>query len=152
MDILAIDPATKTGWAHSAGDSGVWDFAIKSDESSGMRLLRFRSKLREVYNGVGFGLIVFESATVSSGAKANMKSLKLITKLTSVIELFVECREGIECKGYNLQSIKKHAGCRKKEEMLTAAIKKWPSVDVEDDNQADALWLLDLAQKDLGFT
>jgi hypothetical protein len=151
MKILAIDPATKSGWAHSDGDSGVWDFAIKADESSGMRLLRFRSKIREIYTGLGFGLIVYESPSVASGAKANMNGFKLISKLQGVIETFVETKGGLESKGYNLQSIKKHAGCRKKDEMVKAAREKWADVEIEDDNQADALWLLDLAQTDLNL-
>jgi len=150
MRILAIDPATKTGWAHSDGDSGTWDLSIKSDESSGMRLMRFRAKIREIYNGLGFDLIVYESPSVASGKKANMKGFQLISKLPGVIEVFVESRPGLEAKGYNLSTIKKHAGCRTKDDMVAAAKLKWTDIEIEDDNQADALWLLDLAQWDLG--
>ncbi len=48
MKILALDPATHCGWAHSCGASGTFDLSIRRDESSGMRLLRLRSKLEDI--------------------------------------------------------------------------------------------------------
>ena len=148
MNILALDPATQCGWAHSNGASGTWDLSIRKDESSGMRLLRFEAKLREIIS-IGVDVIAFEIPSVARGKKANMDGLKLCTKLQAIIERICESTEGLECVGYNLQTIKAHAGCRKKEEMVKAARKKWPEASVEDDNVADALWLLDLAKRDL---
>ena len=58
MKILALDPATHTGWAHSCGASGVWDLSIRRDESSGMRLIRLDSKLDEMKRSVGVDLVV----------------------------------------------------------------------------------------------
>jgi Holliday junction resolvasome RuvABC endonuclease subunit len=46
MRILALDFATKTGWA-TAGLSGVQVFDTKRGESPGMRFLRFRAWLAE---------------------------------------------------------------------------------------------------------
>jgi len=157
MKILALDLATVTGFAHSSGPSGVWDLRIKKDESSGMRLIRFENKLREVLNGPGIDLIVFEAVSVGSGPKANMDGIKLSTKLQAIIERMVEKKEGIECSSYNLSQIKAHAipkkgASRNKEAMVGAAEKRWPDVEVIDDNHADALWLLDLAITDLGLS
>ncbi|MCK5343663.1 MAG: hypothetical protein KAR20_09675, partial [Candidatus Heimdallarchaeota archaeon] len=59
MNILALDVATKTGWCNNDAD-GVWDFSIKRDESSGVRLLRFKAKLKELFNLSKPDLVVFE--------------------------------------------------------------------------------------------
>jgi len=43
--------------------------------------------------------------------------------------------------------IKKHAvgkGNAKKDELVVAAARKWPDQDIKTNDQADALWLLDL--------
>ena len=150
--ILAIDQATACGWAHSSNphSSGVWDLSIRSDESCGTRLIRFESKIREVMAGPGVDLIVFESVTVSSGPRANTNGIKLGAKLQGVIEALCEREPAIECRGYNLQTIKSFAGAKNKDEMIAAARKKWPDVDIIDDNHADALWLCELAKRDLG--
>jgi len=154
MNILSIDPATKCGWAHTCGASGVWDLSIRKDESSGMRLIRFEGKLLEIEGSVGFDLIVFEAPTVAQGRRANLDGMKLQTKLQAIIERLVESTDGLECAGYNLQSIKSHAlpkgGKRDKEAMLAAARKRWPDTEIIDDNQADALWLLDMVTQQLG--
>ena len=42
--VLAIDSATKRGWAHSSGESRTWNLTPKRDESLSMRLIRFRHK------------------------------------------------------------------------------------------------------------
>jgi Holliday junction resolvasome RuvABC endonuclease subunit len=58
----------------------------------------------------------------------------------------------IEYRGYSPSEIKKHAtgkGNANKDAILKAARQRWPDVEIVDDNEADALWLLDLAQKEL---
>ena len=149
--ILAVDQATITGWAHSDGAYGIWDLRIKKDESNGMRLIRFECKLREVYNGPGIELIVFETVSVASGKRANMESFKFGAKLQAIIERFCEENE-VECCSFHLNTIKKHAlpgkGKRDKAAMVAAAKVKWPDKEIIDDNVADALWILDLAQED----
>ena len=152
MKILAIDPATACGWAHSSGPVwGTWDLSIRKDESSGMRLVRFQGKLREVMVNVGIDVIVYEAATVAGSAKGNMDGFRLIDRLGAMIQVFCEEHGGVESRPYVLSTIKSFAGCRKKDEMLASASRRW-GAGVEDDNQADALWLLALAQRDLGTT
>jgi len=156
--ILAIDFATRTGWAYRGEGpdilSGVWDFTVKKDESSGMRLVRFESKLMEMIPLVD--VVVFESVSAGHGPRASFSAVKLQTKMQAIIEYIVEQKEGIEYKGYNLEEIKNHAvgkgkgkGSRDKEAMVKSARKRWPDEEIEDDNQADALWLLDLSWKDI---
>lgn len=155
LNILALDPATITGWAHSCGASGVWNLRILRDESSGMRLIRFRAKLREVVRAGPLDVIAYEGPNVASGAKANMNAFSVSAQLQGIILEFCETVDGIECSPYNLQTIKSHAlrgkeGARNKEAMIAAAQEKWPHIKFEDDNQVDAMWLLDLAQSEIG--
>ena len=144
MKILALDPATKTGWAHSNGKSGVWDFTIKKDESPGIRLLKFRNKLKDVNKFYGIDLVAYETPR----GFGHWNALSLHSKFAGIIEEF--CAEfDILCKGYVATAIKMHAtlnGRASKEEMVSRAEFKFGKVI--DDNHADALWILDLAVKD----
>jgi Holliday junction resolvasome RuvABC endonuclease subunit len=153
MKILAIDQATKSGWAITPEMSGVWDCSIKRDESAGMRLIRFRAKLQEIYISEKPDLIVYERT-----AGFHRGALVVSAQLVGVIQLFCEDNK-IEHRAYSAGEIKKHAtgkGNANKDKMVEAANLKWgfkstayPSVNIIDDNHADALHLLDLAHKDL---
>ena len=145
LNILALDPATKMGWAYSGGASGTWDLSIRRDESGGMRLVRLKSKLNEFLTA-GVKLLVYEAAR--HAAPKMQGALVVQATLQGVIVLWAE-ENGIEYRGYSPTEIKKHAtgkGNAKKGLMIEAArAKGW---DVRDDNEADALWLLDLAKRD----
>lgn len=143
--ILALDPATKCGFAHSLGASGVWDLSVRKDESSGMRLIRLRSKLDEFADHVD--LVVYESARNAKHAN----TVKVLGQIQGVVQVWVEDHDGVEHRGYSPSEIKKHAtgkGNASKEAMVAAAVKRWPDLEVLDDNHADALWLLDLAMSE----
>lgn len=147
IKILALDPATKCGWAHSLGPSGVWDCSIRPDESDGMRVLRLAGKIRDVHRMLGIDLIAYERATSVPGrARATITH----SELQGAIKLLAE-ELSYTYRGYSAGEIKKHAtgkGNCGKAAMVEAAKKRgW---EVEDDNHADALFLLDLAQSDLG--
>lgn len=146
MTILAIDPATKCGWAHSDGMSGTWDLSVRRDESSGMRLIRFRGKLNEIHKASPVDLVVYEGAR---HAGAGMQGA-LVTQATIQSVLIVWCEDnGIEYRAYSPSEIKKFAtgkGNAGKDAMIKAAIEKFG--EVKDDNQADALWILELAKRD----
>lgn len=59
MKILAIDQASLCGWC--TGDNyGTWDLSTRRDESSGMKMIRFKSKLKEVVGSEGINVIVYE--------------------------------------------------------------------------------------------
>lgn len=146
MKILALDPATHCGWAHSDGASGVWDLSIRRDESTGMRLLRLRGKLNEILKTVGIDLLSFESAR-NAGPKMQ-GALVVQAELQGVIKLF--CQENhIDFRGFSPTEVKKHAtgkGNAGKTQMVKAAQNKWPYLNIEDgdDNRADALHILSL--------
>ncbi len=147
MKILALDPATRTGWAHSCGQSGTWDLSIRRDESKGMRLIRLRGKLSEIAAAVGVDLVVYEAAR--HAAPKMQGALVVQAELQGVITLWAEDNH-IEYVGLSPSEIKKHAtgkGNAGKDQMLAAARAKWPGVEIVDDNHADALWILDLAEQ-----
>ena len=149
MNILAIDPATKCGWATSTGQSGTWDLSIRRDESRDMRLIRLRSKLALIHSSKHVALVVFEAAR--HAAPKMQGALTVQAELQSVIKVW--CHDAhVQYRGYSPTEIKKHAtgkGNAGKPAMLAAAERKWPTVEIVDDNQADAMWLLDLAQTEL---
>lgn len=143
MRLLAIDPANKCGWAHSSGASGTWDLSVRRDESSGMRLLRLAAKLGEIHSGVGIDVVVFEAARHS--APKMQGALVAQAEIQGQIKVWCE-RANVEYRGYSPAEIKKHAtgkGNAGKDAVMEAARSRgW---NPQDDNEADALWLLDLA-------
>ena len=145
MVILALDIATKTGWAPDV-DSGVIDLSLKRGESPGMKTVRFQARVKELIDLVRPNLVVYEQP-----GGLHKSSIIDSAKMIGVLEVLCEKR-GINISSYTAPSIKKHAtgsGNAGKPKMVAAARDKWPDIRIIDDNHADALWLWDLAKKDL---
>lgn len=144
LKILALDVATHCGWAVSKEIYGVWDLSPKRDESAGMRLIRFRSKLYEVIKSEKINLIVFERP-------GGMHVGAVIVQSELQGQVKVVCEDlHIQYRGYSSHEIKKFAtgkGNSGKPAMIQAAKDKlnYPG---SNDNEADALWLLMLAEND----
>lgn len=149
MNILALDPATKCGWAYGALDTlqiGTWDLSVRKDESAGMRLIRLRAKLNEVRES-GIQLLVYEAARTSRFPA----TLRVQAQIEGVILAWAE-GAGIEYRGYSAKEIKKYAtgsGNANKDAMIHAAVHKFGR-EVKDDNEADALALWHLAWSEYG--
>ncbi len=142
--ILALDVATHCGWAVDRSIYGVWDLTPKRDESAGMRLIRFRYKLKEIIAKENIELVVFERP----GGR-HVGAVIVHSELQGQVK--VVCEDlGIEYRGYSSQEIKKFAtgkGNANKQAMITAALLKLGYMGTND-NEADALWLLELAKSD----
>ncbi len=151
LSLLALDPATHTGWSHSKGIAGVWDLSIKRNESAGMRLIRLKAKLKEIHKLYPIDLLVFETPVCYP---KRIAAFSVQIEIQAVIKIFCE-ENGIDYKGYSPTEIKKHAtgkGKASKENMVDAAEIRFQCMLQDDQHdQADAMWLLDLAQKDLGL-
>ena len=150
MKILALDPASKCGWAHSCGASGTFDLRVKKDESSGMRLIRLEGKLDEIKGSVGVDLVVFEAQR--GGLPGRLGALVVQAEIQGVLKRWCEASE-IDYRGYSPGEIKKHAtgkGNSGKDKMMSAAEIRWPDRKFVDDNEVDAYWLLDLARQEYG--
>jgi len=145
MKILAIDPATETGWAMGKTAYGLWSLKTRKDESTGMKWLRFKAKIQEVHEMESLDVIVYERP-----AGRHQGAVIHHAKLAGVIEQF--CVENkIEYRAYSAGEIKKFAtgkGNSNKEVMIKAAQEKYGYMG-SNDNEADALHLWHLASEDL---
>ena len=145
MIILALDIATKTGWATEI-ESGTFDFTLKRGETKGLIPLRFKSKIVELIKLIKADLVAYERP-----AGRNAHSIILASKMIAHLEEY--CLENnIELATYSAKEIKKFFtgnGNSSKEKMIEEAKRRFPEIEIIDDNHADALALLELAKSDL---
>jgi len=147
INILSIDSGTKTGWAtliHGSIDSGVQDFSLKRGESAGMRFFNFRSWLNRMLNKFKVDIVIYEQAH-HRGGPATMIGVGLVTRIQEECDI----RE-IQYMPLHSATLKKFAtgkGNASKELMLKSARETWGDL-VADDNEADALWLMEYARKE----
>lgn len=144
VKILALDTATHCGYAISRELYGTWNLTPRRDESIGMRLIKFRSKLQEIIASEHINLVVFERP---GGRFAG--AIIVHSELQGQIKVVCEDMK-VSYRGYSSKEIKLFAtgkGGAKKAAMIQAAKDKlgYPG---NDDNEADALWLLELAKND----
>jgi len=146
MKILALDLATKTGWAHSDGGSGVQNFAPRRGDSPGMRWVEFQAWLRRLLDACPTDIIAYEQAHHRGGAATHVAH-----SLIGIVEKVAAERE-IELTNRHTATIKKYAtgnGRASKGDMMVAARDLY-DMEIIDDNHADALLLLHLVEDDLG--
>ena len=143
MNILALDIATNTGWK-TRTSSGVWNLKPNRGESEGMRVVRFKSKVRELINLESINLVSYERP-----AGMHKASIMVASEMVGVLkDLCIET--GVELACYSAPEIKKFAtgkGNANKEAMIKAAILL--GYHPKDDNEADAIHLYNLSVKDL---
>ena len=142
--ILALDLGTHTGWAAWTGASvvsGAWDFTPRRFDGGGMRFLRFQALLRHALDDLRAERVFYEEVRAHAGTDA----AHIYGGLWAVLTAHCESRQ-IPYAGVPVATIKRHAtgkGNASKAAMLDAARHRgWNPAD---DNEADALWLLDAA-------
>jgi hypothetical protein len=148
MKTLALDLGTRCGWAiFDKGvpvASGTW--TLQNDrqrrfEGGGMKWLRFRALLDQV---PAVDRVAIEEVRRHMGVDA----AHAYGGALAVVTAWCEERK-VPYEGFPVTTVKKHAtgkGNAKKDAMMDAARAKWPTVTLEDDNHADALWIGDLAE------
>lgn len=143
--ILALDIATKTGW-RTATASGVWDLKPNRGESEGMRVVRFKSKVKEIIALEEINLISYERP-----AGMHKSSIMVASQMVGVLlDLCIELNIDVAC--YSANEIKKFAtdkGNAGKPLMIQAAIDL--GFNPKDDNEADAIHLYNLTAKDINL-
>ena len=147
MKVLSLDIASTTGWAIDTKVYGTWDFKTKKDESMGMKLIRFRSKLKEVHELEPLDIVIYERP---AGQHAN--SIIHQAKLIAILEEFCE-ENNIEYRAFSASEIKKFAtgkGNANKQEMIDAAKTKYGYTG-SDDNEADAILMRELFRQELNL-
>lgn len=144
MKVLSLDIGTNTGWKTTTS-SGVWNLKPNRGESEGMRVVRFKSKVRELINLEGITLVSYERP-----AGMHKSSIMVASEMVGVLkDLCIEL--GVELACYSASEIKKFAtgrGNAKKEEMIEEAKKL--GYNPSDDNEADAIHLYMLTISDIG--
>lgn len=145
-NILTLDIATITGFCNHTA-SGVWHLAPKKDESKGMRLIKFRSKLKDMLSLMTIKLIVFEGLAIYTKFP-NFVAAEMV----GVLKIFCE-ENHIEYFSVTPSELKKFAtgkGGAKKEVMIQRCIEKY-NITPHDDNEADAVHLFHYALNELGL-
>lgn len=151
MSILALDLGTTIGWAHglvAGSNSGFVSFKPKRFEGGGMRFLRFQRWLNEHHVTSPIGEVVFEEVRAHLGVDAAHCYGGFLATLTTWCEA-----NSIPYAGVPVQHIKKYAtgkGNANKAAVITAVRKRW-NKNVTDDNEADAIALLQFKLNDLGL-
>ena len=142
-NLLALDIATNTGWKTKTA-SGVWNFALKRGESYGMRVVKFKAKVREIIELDRINIVVYERP-----AGQHKASIMVASEMIGVLnDLCIEL--GIDISTYSASEIKKFAtgkGNANKDLMIQSAIDL--GFNPKDDNEADAIHLYRLAIDDL---
>lgn len=152
MKILALDLATKTGWAcgdtdndHTHVDSGVQDFSPKRGESRGMRFLYFDRWIYQMLAERDPYVVVYETPH-QRGGHATEVLLGLVGILQKAV---VESkREYVSVHSGTLKKFATGSGRASKEQMKIRAIQRFVR-QIEDDNEADALHIWDWASKNV---
>jgi len=145
--VLALDVATHCGWAISKEVSGVWDLSPKRDESAGMRLIRFKAKLKTVIEAENVNIVVFEKS-----AGLHKSSIIVQSEFHGVLKLFLE-EMNLPYRSFSATEIKKFATDKgnANKTMMVEACRKNYSVEPVDDNHADALHILFFAKDHLNL-
>ena len=142
MKILALDIATVTGWKTETS-SGTWNLKPNRGESEGMRVVRFKAKVKEMVELENISLISYERP-----AGLFKSSIMVASEMVGVLKLLC-IEKGIDLACYSATEIKKFAtgkGNANKEAMIQAA--KDLGFNPSDDNEADAIHLYNLTKKD----
>ena len=155
MAMLALDLGTKTGWALRLADrtvtSGTVEFKNDRWQGGGMRFLRFKQWLTEVKQMAGgLDAVFVEEVRRHAGVDAAHAYGGFLAHVTAWCE-----HHAIPYEAVPVGTIKRHAtgkGNANKDAMIEAARKR--GFDPADDNEADALGLLDwaMANRDGGET
>ena len=143
--ILALDLGTTTGWAMLCDGtitSGSESFKPSRFEGGGMRFLKFKRWLADTKACTdGIDAVYFEEVRRHAGVDAAHAYGGFLAHLTAWCE-----HHQIPYQGVPVGTIKKHAtgkGNASKDAMISAA--REIGLDPQDDNEADALALLNFA-------
>lgn len=143
--IMAIDQARQCGWAWTDGvtiESGSWNLSALSPLPMGQLDMLYRN-IAAIHKRLGIDQIVYEKPAMGHNDRAASASSEKI----GVLKLLAFRINAVCERSYAPASVKKFAtgnGRAEKHEMIQACFLKWGKVP-RDDNEADALWLMQMA-------
>lgn len=142
--ILALDPAQRCGFAHSNGKHGVWVLTAKGTtlEEQHVRLATLIDEAIELW---GCDMLATENAGFGSH-NPNVQAMH--NERLGVIRL-AAARHGAHIETFQPGTIKAFAtgDGRAKKPAMVAACKRMLGIDVDSDDEADAIWILELAKR-----
>jgi hypothetical protein len=154
MKLLALDLATCTGFALGSTEQGVLEHGshriLKTGEDVGLYLVTFRDWLLALVARTDPWTIYFEAPVLLGRDKTSLNTLRKLYGLAGMTEVVAHDR-GIDCREANTSNIVTHfcgkgspryGDERKKATMAKCRERGWT---ITDDNDADALALLDYA-------
>jgi crossover junction endodeoxyribonuclease RuvC len=141
--ILALDLGTTTGWAlfqpPGSTISGTWGLKPGRFDGGGMRFVKFQARLDEIHATAKVRRCYFEEVRRHLGTDAAHVYGGLMAILTAWCE-----KNGVPYEGVPVGSIKKSfTGNGNAPKQLMVAEARRRGFEVIDDNEADALALLD---------
>lgn len=151
MTYLGLDPGTACGWAvlDSKGKreaSGVWNLRPSRHEGGGMRYVILRRKLADAIDGHRIKYVAYEEVRGHKGVDASHIYGGIIATLAALCE-----ERRLPYKGVHTATVKKAAtgsGRANKVDVMDAAVRRW-DWPVQDDNEADALWVAECLRMEL---
>lgn len=145
MRILAIDPGIQCGFAINIQPIifGHWNLKPHRFESGGMRYIRFRNYLEEIYQSQKIDLIVFEEIVFH----ITSLSAQVYGALVSHLMVWAEEKK-IEYAGVNPGTWKKHLSGKGNSNKfrVVEAIRNKYNLDVKTFDEADAIGILKWAE------
>ncbi len=147
FNMLALDVATKTGWA-TYGHSGTWNFTPKAKDDKSIRLALIRSNVSTIIESMKLKVVVYEMPMIYRSKKRTPNFISF--EMLGVVKL-VCLDKGIKMRGFQAAKIKKFAtgnGAAAKPDMEKFCKLRY-GIDPVDDNHADALHLYHYAVQEL---
>ena len=153
IGILALDLALTTGFAHSDGTSGVVDFHdLRRGESPGMRFLNFRAWLLKFLAEHPAKVLAYEQAGHHRSNAARHICEGLIAHAEAVaaeLEMELTSRSPPDLKKRLFGKFSPKT--QNKTKVVQQVENRWPHLQMQTDDQADAIVLLWFVMSDLGI-
>lgn len=151
-NLLALDPATKTGFYHSNGQSGVWDLSRFPNTSE--KLVAFEDAILTTARRLGCDAIAFELASYGAGARRRKDGttsgpqwtvIQFHNKLRGVIELCAAKLGGLPLLPIAISTAKSFAtgSGRATKEQVGKCFERENGRPAKDENESDAwsIWV-----------
>ena len=146
MNVLALDPATRTGAAHTNGMLTTWELPSGKKHHPGHKLIDLRGRILRLHKSAPFGLIVVELAAIAAdGAKQQRTAAFHSMLLGAIYEAAYQLGRLPVYEVYPSQLKKFATGSGRATKETMIAMARGQGVNPTDDNQADAWHLLQYA-------
>ena len=154
--ILALDVGTDSGYAirklsTEEIHSGSFSHKRKQGDHPGKRYVEFEKCLDSLANDYAISRVCCEEPM--GNFKSHVATL-VVCGYVGVVQAWC-ARMKLPFVGYPQKAVKKKAtgkGNARKPEMISAARAKWPHLGIKTDDEADALWVLELDRQSVDTT